>query len=78
MEGWQIEADGWGGILVLPQQVMVGEMLFREINKLLRCRRRGSLKDLAMNMAAEVLYSDLAESSFGRYCDESSAFRSFL
>jgi hypothetical protein len=71
LQGRKVEGNRWSGILILPQEVMTGEVVLGELYKLGGRKSAHPRKDLGMDMAAELLYSDLAKPSFRRNYAES-------
>ena len=61
----QVEGDGRRRVLVLAQQVMAGEVIAGEGDKLRRRLGAFAREDLGVDMAGEVLHPYLAEAGFG-------------
>lgn len=52
MEGWKVESDGVGVVLVFPQKLMLLEMVFTQVDKMLGRDSGRSGENLRVYMAA--------------------------
>ena len=68
MKGWKVESDRVGMVLILPQKPVSFEMVFAQINKMLRRCSGLSGENLGVYMAAQLLDAYLIKSRSRRSC----------
>lgn len=52
VEGWEVEGEGVGVVLVFPQELMLLEVVFTQVDKMLGRDRGRSGENLRVYMAA--------------------------
>jgi len=73
LERGQVEGDGVGVVGVLAQQVVAAQMVFGELDQLLRGWVASLGEDLAEDVAADLLYPYFIVTSLGGDCSAPSA-----